>query len=258
MLWLLHLRMLSFYIWKARPSSSKNSVVSVVPIVVCKCPNSAVAPSKINVTSNGPLTLPWAPVLSATTPQTLPHLLQTQTPRHLLPGNIITPGPHDRESTHRQAAKSTLTGVPPVCPGGEHVFMDTRFSGSEVEHQGVMVSTLRSSSPMKVWNSQSSDCPLIPAAPEVRSCTDRGREWRLHLLVCHHHLCLSGNPQSHFSIVLSCLNALIELVLVFVKYCLFHLLSLNIIVYIGHFRCVTVNESWDGVTRCSQCLHSVA
>ncbi len=45
-------------------------------------------------------------------------------------------------STHRQAAKSTQAGVPRVCPGGEHVFMDSGLSGSEMAHQGVMGLTL--------------------------------------------------------------------------------------------------------------------
>lgn len=48
----------------------------------------------------------------------LPHLLSAQTLRRCLPGNIITPGPHGGASTHRQAAKSTLAGVPRVCPWG--------------------------------------------------------------------------------------------------------------------------------------------
>lgn len=54
-----------------------------------------------------------------------------------------------------------------------------------------------------------------------------------------------------------CPCALTELVLVCVKHCLFPLLSLNVTIFIGIFRCLTVNESWHRVTTYSQCLHSV-
>lgn len=129
--------------------------------------------------------------LSATTPPHPPPLPSPNPSPHL-PGNIITPGLHGGANTHRHAAKSTLAGVPRVCPGGEHVFVATGLSGSEMAHQGVMGSALSVAG--------HGHCKCEIPRPEAGHSARQLQSQKLHrqkegmdvldLLASHHYLCL--------------------------------------------------------------------
>lgn len=107
----------------------------------------------------------------------------------------------------------------PWLPWGEHVFMDAGLSRSEMAHQGAMgfarlvVAFVSVKFPELSWAARPGSSP--------------------------NHLHLSLYPQSHLSEVLSCLVPQTS------KYWIFLQWSLNIIIFIGHLRCVAVSHQED-------------